>query len=481
MATLTTPSILTNTQTHGYDATWASLMSAMDKPQVWKELIQLYGPLMGMFEALHLSGAEVDVANHSETYFTEGSYERTVTIDTQAAVAAAGALFTFNLSASDYDTTTGRPYLQVGNTIYIPAEYCELNGVACTLPLAYHVISVGATAADNCTARPVDILGEVAVAVPANTTFMVSGGGYAPGTAGATPRNSGWYSATFKTAIKKSAAALIGGIQSTERYYEKLVGGGTGMFNKASIEADFDLNSQMNVEILIGEEYTNTNITQTDRDSVATSGIYGTKGIMRHLDEDGMRLVYAGLPTITDCDQIKIALLSQGVTDTRANGYFGPNLYRYMENAGADWLKEYSSGTDLMKSYGEIGIEIKAIRKNGIVLALNEMKSFANPMKFGVSSYDFSDTGIILPETSVQTSMNANGEGAKKMKNLVIGYKSYNGENRRRIVNYLPGVNGLVQFGNQANDTYDDFRIQMLSEFMVMFFKANQGILMQKA
>ncbi len=83
MAELTTQTINSNTQVYGYDATWASLMDFMDKPQVWKEIFQETGNLMGLFEALTLSGAEVDVANHEITAFSEGAYEKTITFRVQ--------------------------------------------------------------------------------------------------------------------------------------------------------------------------------------------------------------------------------------------------------------------------------------------------------------------------------------------------------------------------------------------------------------
>jgi hypothetical protein len=191
-----------------------------------------------------------------------------------------------------------------------------------------------------------------------------------------------------------------------------------------------------------------------------------------------MRLVYNGTFTVPDFDQIKIALLSQGVTDTRANFFCGPTLHRYVENSGLEFLKEYSGGTDLMKNYSEMGIELPAIRKNGILTVLHELKSFANPVKFGISSYDFDTLGFILPETNVNVKMGADGV---KMQNVVLGYKNYNGENRTRIVKPIPGVNGHASSPNVAVNSYDEYKVQMLSEFMLMFFKANQAILVKKA
>jgi len=476
MSTLSTQAITSNTQKFGYDATWSSLYDFALKPQVWGTLIKKYGPLMEMFEFLQFAGATTTVKSHTQDVQIEGSYERSITLGAEATAAAEGATFTFQLSADDYDTTTSRPYLLVDDKILIPKTYATLDGVAVTYPIWYQVQTVGVFGAD-CTAFPLDKDYGMSANIPISTVLMVSGGNYSPGSDGPGSKNSGWYEDTFYTAIKKSAFEIEGGVQSTERYYDNLIGGGQGMFSKASIEADLRLNSDINDEILLGHVPDNTNLTMANSNSVS-SLVYGTKGILPHLEDDGMSLIYNGTFTIPDFDQIKTAFLSQGVTDTRANFFCGPTLHRYVENSGLEFLKEYSGGTDLMENYSEMGIELPAIRKNGILTVLHELKSFANPVKYGISSYDFDTLGFILPETNVNVKMG--GAGAK-MQNVVLGYKNYNGENRTRIVKPIPGVNGHASAPNVAVNSYDEYKVQMLSEFMLMFFKANQAILVKKA
>jgi hypothetical protein len=480
MSSLTPQSISSNTQKFGYDGTWSSLYSIMLTPQKWGEIIQKYGPLMGMFEALQFTGSTVNVKSHEEDVFIEGSLERSITLGVEATAATTGATFTFRLSSSDYDTTTGRPYLLVDDKILIPKEYMTIDGVAATYDCYYQVQTVGANSSANCTAFPENLLYAMSANIPIGTELMVTGGNYAPGSDGPGSRNSGWYEDTFYTNIKKRAFSIEGGQQSTERYFEKLQGGGTGIFNKASIETDFLLNSDVNDDILTGTVPDNTNLVMANRDSV-NSIVYGTKGIIPHLADDGMELLYTDTFLTTDLDHIKTALLSQGVTDTNVNFFVGPTLYKYVENSALEFIKEYSGGTNLYSSFNQLGITLQSFKKNGIVTTLHELKSFANPVKFGISSYEYGKEGFIIPETMVTTSANRDGSGAKKIKNLVLGYKNYNGENRTRIVMPIPGVNGHASSPNVAVDSYDDYRVQMLTEYMLMFFKINQCIRVRPA
>jgi hypothetical protein len=87
--------------------------------------------------------------------------------------------------------------------------------------------------------------------------------------------------------------------------------------------------------------------------------------------------------------------------------------------------------------------------------------------------------GFIIPDTEV-TLRNSMESAPFTLKNLTLGFKNYNGEDRTRIVKILPGVTSIGDGGgNIAVDTFDDSRGEILSEFMVIFNKVNQAILVQ--
>jgi hypothetical protein len=385
------------------------------------------------------------------------------------------------LAATQYDTSS-RSYLTIGDKVLIPAAYCTVGGAATTIdqwaqctareanqsPIEdteYTLKFSGATVA-------------LAVAIPASTSLMVSGGNYAPGSQGAKPKASGWYSRTFKTAIKRAALAVEGSQQSDERYYEYLKGGGVGVMNKATMEADFRLNAAINDELLTGQLIDNITMTNRDGDSNAARG---TLGIWPTLAARGMKLYYNGTMTITDFDLIKPLFISMGVSDKQASFFMGATLQRYLENSGLDFVKEYSGGTDFMKGFEQLSVGVKSVKKNDILVSFHELVNSTNPVKYGLSSYGYDKWGFIIPDTQV-TVRKGDMEGANvKMKNLVFGEKVYNGEDRRRIVKFLPGVHGHSGYGDVAVDTYDDFRGEMLSEFALIFNKCEQSILVQNA
>lgn len=480
MATTTAGTITSNTHTGAYNASWASLFTLMLKPQYWNELIQRFGPALGLFEALYFAGQTIDVKQHEHKVFEEGSYERAIVTGTdETATAIAGADVTMKLAAAQFDAK-GNPYLQLGDKVVIPAKYLTQDGAATLVPLGYQVTAVSddATTDKEFTLTPLDEDTALAVAIPGGTSLFVTGGNFAPGSQGALPKTMGWYERSSYTAIKRTAWAIEGSQQSDERYYDTLKGGGMGMFSKATVEADFRLNAAINDELLVGQVI--DNITLNNRDSVANDA-RGTLGIWPTLAARGMKLYYNGAMTIPDFDNIKDLFISMGVTDTKASLFAGSELLKDLENSGLDFVKEYSGGTDFTKAFNGIGVEINAVKKNGIFMGFHELVNSSNPNKYGITDYDFPKWGFVIPDTQVTVREGGTGGVQMKMKNLVFGNKNYNGENRGRFVNVIPGVNAMPgKVGtNIAVDRYDDVRGEMGSEFMLIANKMEQAIMIK--
>jgi hypothetical protein len=481
MATSTGGTVTGNTAQYGYNASWASLFTLMLKPQYWNELIQRYGPALGIFEALYFAGQTVDVMGHEKKVFEEGSYERSIVTHGTTATAVAGADVTMYLAASNFNTNK-LSYLTVGDKVFIPAAYLEQDGSVPNLPLAYQVTAITTNSTVTSiayTLTPLDEGTELAIAIPDATTLVVTSGNFAPGSEGAVPKASGWYERSFYTAIKRVAWSLEGSQQSDQRYYEELKGGGMGMFTKATVEADFRLNAAINDEILMGQVIDNLTLTNRDKQS---NDARGTLGIWPTLDARGMKLYYTGTMTIPDFDLIKDLFVSVGVTDKKASFFMGNTLMKYLENSGLEFIKEYSAGTDFTKAFNGIGVEIPAVKKNGIFVGFHELVNSSNPVKWGVDGYGFPSRGFIVPDTQV-TVKDAQTGVQMKMKNLVFGNKNYNGENRGRWMNIIPGVNAMQgKLGtNIAVDRYDDVRGEMGSEFMLLFNKCEQCILVDES
>lgn len=480
MGSVSNVAITNNTRAGTYDVGWASIYSLMDFPQYYPELVKRYGGAFEVFEFLKFAGQEGKCAGQTKTLFEVGAPEKYVTLHTASGTAAAHATLTLTIEEWDTVANGGNPYVVVGDKIGIPGEYCTVSGVKQTLPQWYQITSVATVTANPneadtlITVSPLYVLTVIGTTVPAGTKLMVTGGNYAPGAQGALPKTDGWYSRTFTTAIKRTAWAIEGSQQSNERYLEHLQGGGTGLFSEASIRAEFRHNQALNYEILLGT--TTDHLTQLNRDG-DSNAVRGTLGILPHLEAGGCKQYYTGTYGIFDIDNIKKAYISQGVVDRSSALFAGSELLRGIENTALDFVKEYSGGSDFLTSLQNLQVGFKVITKNNITLSLHELVNFSNPNTLG--NYGFEKYGFIMPNTDVTVRDTANGADVK-MKNVSLLYKNYAGENRERIMGFIPGVNGLSQVpGNIFADRYDDVRAEILTEFMVAVLKRNQCILIQ--
>lgn len=469
MATLTKGSVSSNTVNAGYTGSIDSLYSFNLTPQKLSAVYDLYGPALGMFQWLYLAGQTVDLKSGSIKVIERGSLEKGVKLGTGGiAVTAAATDITFALDSSEYNSSN-ECYLAVGDTIFVPPNY--LSGTVYR-PAKYQVTSISGTAPSlTFTAKPLSSTPGIGTAVPAGTVLMVSGGNYARGSQGAGYKSRGWYEREFVTAIKRAAFLLEGGTTATERFTDTLKNGDPGFFTKASIEADFQLDSAINDEIFLGEKNTN-NFSMATRSG--TSSVRGTQGLWDHLIEGGMRQVYtAGSYAISDFDDIKELFRSQGVTSTKAFFGVGSALLKQIENSGLSFLNSYSGGSDLLDIYGQVGVEFKAVRKNGILTVVQELVNFDNPVKYGLDAYKWKNAGFIVPQERVTVRMNSVDGDQVVLDNIAIGFLKNNGEDRERIVKILPGVEGIT--GEKlAVSTYDELRGEMLSEFALIVNKRNQ-------
>jgi len=483
MSVLVPGTISSNTYNTGYNSIWASLYDTdMQVPQIWGEIIKYYGPGVGLLEFIYMANAIVPVAGPTKTLFEEGSLIKGVELfDAIAVTGAPGVDAVAHLAATEF-TGTDTCYLSLNDAVVIPPQYLEVDGDPATKPEVFQVTDVTAdnTTGKDFTLTPLNEDVEIIAEVPAGTVLMVTGGNYPNGVESGSPKSAGWYHRAFKTSTKKTDWRMTGSIQSNERYYEKLRGGGTGIFTKASIEADFLLSKYINDEIILGGHLTNT-LEMDDRDGNPIQAT-GTVGVLQHMVDASMKQYYTLAYSYPDFDDIKDLLNSQGVTNRDVSLFPGSLLNKQIENAGLDFIKEFSGGSDLMTAINAIGIAVQVVRKNGVHTVIKELPSFSDPTAYGLASFRdyFKGLGFLIPDVDVTVRGSMEEPATTKLKNLTLGYKNHNGENRTRINKILPGVASVGEGGgNIARDTFDDVGGTMLSEFMVIFLKRNQCILIQ--
>jgi len=307
---------------------------------------------------------------------------------------------------------------------------------------------------------------------------MVTGGNYSAGSSGGNAKHIGKFSRTFNTAIKKAAFLIEGSMQSTKRYTDTMKNGQPGVFSEASMIADFLLSSYISDELLVGVvPSANSSVTMVNSNNTATV-VRGTQGLWPALEARGMSQTYVGDYAISDFDDLADGFESQGVLSKSATFAMGGGLYRGVENSGLDFIKEFSGGTDLMKTMGEMGIEFRRIKKNGIDTTIVKLDTFSNPMTYGLAAYDWKNSGFIIPNEYVMVKDVAGGK-ALELANLTLAYKNYNGENRRRVFGLLNGMSG--QSNAPVVTRFDEVRGEFLTEFMLVANKVNQMIMVTKS
>ncbi len=475
MSTTVPGTILSPTKNVRYGYQFDSIYNTMLKPQIYGDYIKYYGKGVGLLEFLYLNGQTTNIAGNTTTYWAEGSLTKLVTISGAIAIAAMGADITFRIAGAEYDVN-GNCYLNTNDQIIIPPFYMQDVATQSIMPHRYQITGNDGVAFPNTlyTARPLLATSHLHIAVPTGTALMVTGGNYSLESAGGGVKSAGWYSNHFDNSIKKADWGIGGGTQSNQRYYEELRGGGTGILTKNTMEADYWLDKYINDEIWLSQGLTST-INMLNRNNVNIPAT-ATVGVLKHLVDFAMKQYYTAAYQLTDFDDLKDLLMSQGVVDRNLAFFMGSNLYQQIENSGLDFIKEFSGGTDFMKTLNEIQVAFKAINKNGVYTTFKELPSLSDPTSYGAAAFNdyFKDLGFILPDVDVTVKGSLETPASFKLKNLTLAFKSYNGENRTRVVKDLPSMAGQ---GNIAISTWDDSYGSMLSEFSVQFVKPNQAIL----
>jgi hypothetical protein len=476
MSTVTVQPVLSPTNNQRYGFSFDSIYNTQ-KPQIVEDYLKYYGSGIGVLGLSTLAGNIINIAGSSKTAYEEGAFTKLVELNGAIAPAGAGVNITFRLAAAEYDLN-GACYLNTNEILVIPAEYMTEGGANSTIPHGYQVIGNdgGVGALRLYTARPMLATQVLAIAVPNTTQLMVRGGNYALESASGTGKSSGWYHRHFFNSIKKWDWAYGGGTQSTERWIEHLKGGFQGIISKITMEADHQLDMQVDDEILLSTGVTNAALTMNNRNGNAIP-VTATEGVLRHLEQRACRQYYTAAYQMSDFDDLKDILNSQGVTERNVLILLGSSLYQQIENSSLDFVKEFSGGTDFMKKLAEINVVFKAINKNGVYTTFKELPPLQDPTRYAAASFNgyFGDLGILIPEVDV-TVTGAADTTPVKLRNLTLGFRNYNGENRTRIIKDLPSVAGQ---GNIALDTFDDSRGTMLTEFSLLFHKVNQAVLIQ--
>lgn len=459
--------ILSNTQNGAYGN--ANFLSVYDsiarKPQVYGELLQKYGAGLGVLNFLNLAEKTIPVKGNYIKIIEQGSLERLVTVS--AAITAADTAVALTFATSDGSDK----YVRENWDLMIPAAY---TNVAYDAPM--RIYKSGG-----------DWYGrfwDTTTAINATITtkeFIVTASAFGEGTGQPVPQSSGYYERFTGHRIFKDTTGIEGGQLYKEDWIPvEAANGAKGILSKATIEADFRLDSQIDAALLTAELNANTT------DNVATSLVTGDSkaipsfdGLLPTMRKLGLPLTWSSNFDMTKFQAVKALLESVGVLNRTVDFFYGSGLGANIETSMTTWLNSNSPGTILYDQMGKIGFNVKEITINSVTFKLMELHSFANPVKFGASEYGYTNMGMIFPQGERKVTLSNGGQKGEELRlgHLTLGYPEGHGENRKRVFTSSPGVTNQSPIA--VNDVDGSF-YYLMAEVVPIWSYMNQTILVSK-
>jgi hypothetical protein len=395
---------ITSSTVAGYfSEDWLSSNSIYQDPAVFNRYIQMYGEAGKLLYFLRMAGSVINISNDTMTFYKEGSWQRSIVTGAEIGTSVAGATLSLTLQADQYDANDDC-YLQLYDSVDIPAKYT--GGI---IGKKYQVTTIGGSAPNyTFTLKPFDDTSAITVAIPAATELMVGAGAYGRGTGQPGGRVSYEYSDTAKTQIVKSSCKFEGGIPAFKLLRETLQGGGGTTLARGLEKTMFDHDARIENVILLGEENGNA-ITQTNTRDSSSRTVTGTKGVLKHMEDDAQPLPYTDNFIVSDFDAVKALLESQQLTERNINVFHGSNYGRRLENAMLQFVSDVSS-SDMIKNARQLNYPIRTLYKNGCYFNFAEMDGWSNPATYGISNYAFKDLALFFPKTQASVKTEKGGQ-----------------------------------------------------------------------
>ena len=488
MATVNAPS--SNVVTQYFGMHWISKNSSIIKPEVRAEAYKKYGKGVGARDIIFAAGKVIDVPNQDITIFQKESPLAVIKLGSAISAGSAGADITVVLDSTMYDTNDNGP-LRVGDDIIIPAAY-QASGV--TSDRAYRVTSISGTgAAAEYTCKPYAKDGtyyttasRIVTEVPSGTVLMIGANSFAAGAGQPAGQTDTWETMTFKPRIVKETVDYEGGQIAQSFYPATGYDANKGVLNAGILQAEFALDVKESRAFFSGEWSDNTTMTQTSESGVANAVVSGG-GMWPHADVYAQKLSYSGDFVIDNLYDVGLIQQSQGIVSGGRNIFMvGPEIGRDVETSALDYIKAYSGGTDLLdKVKKELGIDVQAFMIDQRTYVLWRPDELADPTGLGVNingtyTYNMANSGLIIPDAKVTVGQFMNQKNVS-IDNVQLGYVNKNGENRRRVLSYKLGVNGVEGFGNQVSSEYDGLHAYMLSHMTGIFALPSQWVQVYKS
>jgi hypothetical protein len=472
-----------------YNSSWLSITgnAAVIQPQVYQKLFKTAGGKAYLVEMLKLLGNTIDVPDANITTVERAWPQRPIKLAAATAVTSAGAVATFKLHADSY-MTASTPIWKVGDVIMVPAQYLATATLS-SRGFRIHSLSTVTKTDDTATAYPLIGTGtnftqtDIDTAIPANSYLMLAYNAFARGTTQPVGVTDSFTTRTHKSFISKWTVGIEGDVIARP-YYPVTGLEGNGKFTSEKLaEAEFYLDEVTENAILFGEENDNTNIVETSSFS-GSNGVASGVGIYQWADLLAQKHSYTTAISFDDFLTIAQLFDSQDIINSTIQWLVGTKFDRDLESAGLDWIKEFSSGTDLYdKMKGRLGLTVRAVRLGGLEHVFYNIPAFskaggAGLMKAGEYVYEFPSMALGIPMENV--SYESFGGQPKSLPNVTLAYVNHNGENNRKVLKRLAGVSGAVEGLDVASSAHGLY-YYMLTQYMIVVGECNKWVLARAA
>lgn len=446
-------------------ANWASIFDArFDEGYI--EEINRYGLGSYIMDFLQLADYTTNITTRTPKIFETLAWEPTLKTGTAIAVSGTpGDPIQFDVHADDIDTV-GQIPVQVGDGVVLPPGYevNNRNAIYVITDITGILVTAEPLSADGTGGIAVS---EVGVEVPIGTILKVHSSYYGYGTGQPKGRNSVRAIRTYNTTIIKTSMNYEGGIQAIKWREIKSENGVNSAWMEGQGLAESLHSKKIDDAIFLGELNDNSALTAASQFG-GTNKLASTKGLWNWGEEAGQDLYYAGAWDASNLYDHKDLALSQNIEAKEVMFMYGCDLSRMIEESNLDWIKQFSSGSDLFRTAFEIGIDIRSFKANGYHFLFQELKSFGNPLRWGNKEYDFTKYGLMIPNGMETYEIEGRVE---RHPQLTLGYLNHAGEDRTRIVRVSDGMSGRSSI---ATNEYDGSNLWMLTEFAPLIYRPNQ-------
>ena len=453
------------TVTAPFDGTFLSLHSSSLKPSVVAKLYKTYGKQFDILDWLTIAGQEISMTRDNITTFAQGARQRPMRNYATISSITDGVI-TFGQVAADFDAN-GDTFLRVGDSLMIPGYHF---GYTYDVQFRITAVPSAGDTADGSAMAHKDALNSFTVNIAANQYIQVSSNTHGRGTSQPSAKSRGFTSDNFVTGIYKETVDFAGGVPAQELYFpipDKK--GGVGLYGMAIADGEFALDSQISEALWNGQLNANT-LVETDAWSNATAAVKSTKGLWQWAEDDAQDHVYTDVFTVKDIDAVDDLFKAVGVLCTSAVIGVGHKLYGQVQDAAHDYIAEYSGGTDILtEGMSKVGFTAAKWNRKGIDYKLVNFAQLSNNQTYGANVKNFwSNAGLVIPDEQVTIEdrqggiYNSTGSGGKvTLPNVAVGYLRNQGEDRKRVIQQVSGVNGM---GHVATNLSDRITVALLSE-----------------